>query len=129
MRATRLIAGALLGGLLLGAAGLAAAGQDPVKVGPTIYTKAFENEKVRVSSIKFKPGDSIPMHTHPEHFLYILTPGTLTITRADGSKSDLQAKAGEVVWSGPDSHSAVNSGTSEVTAIVVEFKPLPEYDP
>lgn len=128
MRSTRLIAGMVLGGLLVSLAGPVQAGQDPLKVGPNFYTKAFENEKVRVSNITLKPGDSIPMHIHPDHFLYVLTPGKLTLSYPDGKTADFDGKTGNVVWINAESHAAVNTGTTEFSAIVVELKPLPTYE-
>ena len=128
MRSARWIAGMVLGGLLVGAAGPVQAGQDPVKVGPTIYTKVFENEKVRISNIKFKPGDSIPMHIHPDHVLYVLTPGKLVLSYPDGKSSDFEGKTGDVAWINAESHAAVNTGTTEFNAVVVELKPLPAYE-
>ena len=39
--------------------------QDPLKVGPDVYKLIFENDKVRVVCVDFKPGDSIGVHSHP----------------------------------------------------------------
>lgn len=119
------IVGLLVGGVLL-AAGVARA-QDPVKVGPNIYTVKFENDRVRVSEIHFKPGDSIPMHEHSDHFVYVLTAGTLQLSYPDGRASEFAGVPGQVAWIPAESHAAVNIGSSEFAAVVVELKPLPTY--
>jgi quercetin dioxygenase-like cupin family protein len=111
---------------LLGIVGAASA-QDPVVVGPEIYSMKFENERVRVSEIHFAPGASIPMHEHPDHFLYVLTAGTIQLSYPDGRTADFVAQPGQIVWTPAESHAAVNTGTTDFTALVVELKPLPAY--
>jgi quercetin dioxygenase-like cupin family protein len=41
-------------------------GDDPVRVDPKHYKVEFENERVRVVRIKYKPGEKSVMHSHPE---------------------------------------------------------------
>ena len=98
---------------------------DPVKVGPNIYKVIFENEKIRVSEVTFKPGDKIPMHSHPDHFLYVLEAGKLILSYPDGHTSDFDAKAGQIVWIKAETHAGENVGTTEFKALVAELKPLP----
>ena len=102
--------------------------QDPVVVGPNIYKVIFENEKVRVSEITFKPGDSIPPHSHPDHFVYVLTAGKLAISRPDGTTQDFEGTPGQIVWINAETHWAKNTGDTEFKALVVELKPLPHYE-
>ncbi|MDP3703454.1 MAG: cytoplasmic protein [Candidatus Omnitrophota bacterium] len=105
----------------LGVAGAAWA-QDPVEVGPDIYTVKFENERVRVSEIKFVPGASIAMHSHPDHFLYVLAAGTLQLGHPDGTTAEFVGTPGQVAWIPAESHAAVNTGTTEFRGLVVELK-------
>ena len=96
----------------------------PQEGAPTIYKQLFENDRIRVSEIKFNPGDKAPMHTHIfPHAVYILEGGQLTITHPDGSSNVVDAKAGEVIWMGPETHEAVNTGTTVLRATVTEIKP------
>ena len=46
---------------------------DPVKVDPKHYTVEFENDRVRVVHIKYKPGEKSVMHSHPESVAVFLT--------------------------------------------------------
>ncbi len=95
----------------------------PHEAGPSIYTKIFENDAVRVSEIKFNPGDQIPMHHHSYgHSLYILEGGQLTITAPDGKATVLDATAGQVMWMGVEDHSAKNTGTTTVRVLITEVK-------
>ena len=95
---------------------------DPVVVGPNIYKAVFENERVRVCEITFKPGDEIAMHSHPDHFVYVLTQGKLKLSYPDGTSKDFEGTPGQVVWIPAESHSTVNIGGTEFRALVVELK-------
>ena len=123
----RRMVSALVGiGLAIGAASAVyAESMDPVVVGPTVYKMIFENDKVRVSEISFDPGESIGMHSHPDHFVYVLAAGTIKITKSDGTFMDFIGTPGQIVWIPAESHQAVNIGTTEFRALVVELKPLP----
>ncbi len=96
---------------------------DPLEAGPDIYKKVFENEKVRVSEIRFNPGDEITMHTHSfDHFIYVLDAGKLVLSYPDGKTVELQGAAGQVIWVPKESHSAKNTGDRVFRALIVELK-------
>lgn len=95
---------------------------DPTVVGPTVYKKVFENDRIRANEITFKPGASIAMHSHPDHFVYGLSSGTLKVTGSDGKTVDIWVKPGDAIWLDAQSHSAVNPGTTELKLIQVELK-------
>ena len=123
-RAFRWAAAASVAFLLCAAAPAGAIGgkDDPIVVGPHVYTLNFENEKVRVCNIRFAPGDKIGMHSHPDHFVYVLTPGMLRLSYPDGKTQEFAGKTGDVAWIPAESHAAENIGTTEFSAIVVELK-------
>lgn len=105
------------------------AAQDPAKVGPKIYNCVFENERIRICEIRFKPGDSIAVHSHPDHALYVMEAGRIRITPKGGSGSDADFTVGQTVWIPAESHSAVNTGKTNVRALVIEVKESPSMDP
>jgi len=115
----RLASVVLVDSLLAAAPALA---QDPVELAPGIYTVLFENDQVRVSDIRFKPGDKIAAHSHPDHLLYILSPGTIQLSYAGGTAKSVNAETGQVLWSEAESHSSENTGATEVHALIVELK-------
>ena len=109
--------------LASGAALAAESYPDPLVAGPNIYTKQFENERVRVSEIKFKPGDSIPMHIHIyDHFVYVIEAGQLTLSYPDGKKNAVDATVGQIMWIPKETHAATNTGPTIFRALVVEIK-------
>lgn len=117
MRAVRWIAAAALL-----ATGFSAAAQDPLVVGPDIYKKVLDNERLRLMQVEFAPGASIGMHSHPDHAAYVLSGGAIDITGADGKVQTFQLKDGEAVWLPAQSHSAKNLGKKKVRLLVVELK-------
>ncbi len=96
--------------------------QDPVKVGPNVYQTVFENSHVRVNEVRFKPGEKIGMHSHPDHVVYILSAGKLKFGYPDNTTKDMEFKVGDVVWLKAESHQAENVGGTEFRALVVELR-------
>ena len=99
-----------------------ATAQDPLKVGPNIYKKILENERVRMLEVKFAPGDSIAMHSHPDHAVYAITGGKLRVTTSDGKTQVADLKAGDPIWFPAVIHGAKNIGDTSLKLLVVELK-------
>lgn len=102
-----------------------ATAQDPLKVGPNIYRKLMENERVRMLEVTFAPGDSIGMHSHPDHAVYAVTGGKLRVTTSDGTTQVADLKAGNPIWFPAVIHGAKNLGTTTLKLVVVELKEKP----
>ena len=103
----------------------AAPAQDAVKVAADIYKVALENAWVRVFDIRAPAGGRTPMHSHPASILTMYTPCKLRFTAADGKKSDVEFKGGEIVWREPETHAVENIGPGECHAMQVEMKQPP----
>ena len=97
-------------------------GGDPCAVAGNVYSKLLENEKVRVCDVKFKPGETAKMHGHPDHVVYALTDGTLSISTPDTKPITVDIKAGQTMWMPAVIHEAVNVGKTEIHLIVMELK-------
>ncbi len=95
---------------------------DPYEVGKQYYTLLLENERVRVSDVKFKPGDKMAMHSHPEHLVYALTPGKIKFEYPNGTTKDVEVQTGQVLWAGEESHATDNIGGTDLHVLVVELK-------
>jgi quercetin dioxygenase-like cupin family protein len=96
--------------------------QDPAQVGPNIYKLLFENERVRVFEVRFKPGERIAMHSHPDHVVYVLGDGTLKLSYPDGKAVEVVLKAGQTLWIPAETHAAENVGSTDAHSIVVGLK-------
>ena len=98
-----------------------ASSQDPLVVGPTIYRVILENDRVRVLEARFKPGERIGPHAHPDHVVVVTSAGKLAITNAEGTR-EIDAKVGDTFYSPAETHSAQNVGTTEFVCVVTELK-------
>jgi beta-alanine degradation protein BauB len=106
---------------------IVALADDPLAVGPDIYTLKSENDRVRIMEINFKPGAKIGMHSHPDHIATFVTGGTLRLSYPDGKTQDMAGNPGDSVFIPAEAHAAENIGTTDVKGIVIELKePKPE---
>ena len=97
-------------------------GPDPKDVASNVYRLLFENDRVRVFDVLFKPEARAKMHWHPDHVAYIITGGKLKLTAGDGTTTtDMDLTAGQTVFLESQSHEAVNIGKTDVHIVVVEL--------
>jgi quercetin dioxygenase-like cupin family protein len=101
---------------------LMAQAQDPVKLAPDAYKVAVDNANVRALDIYIKPGVKMAMHSHPASVLTVYTPCKMRFTSADGKSSEVEFKAGDIVWRDAETHAGENIGTAECHALQVELK-------
>lgn len=95
---------------------------DPVTVGKGYYKKVFENERVRILTVKFKKGGSIKAHAHPDHVAFVTKAGSLKISPAEGDPVDMDLEVGKAMMIDAGIHSAkATKGTPEL--VVFELKP------
>ena len=106
---------------LLFVAGTALA-QDVVKVAPDKVKVLLENERVRVNDVRIKPGEKVPMHSHPANIVYILGDYKIKSTSPDGKTQEVEGKAGAAVWREALTHSVENVGSTEVHVVEIELK-------
>ena len=102
-------------------AGIAAA-QDPVKVEPTHYKLAFENEFVQVVDVHCGPHEKSGLHAHPGGVVVILTEGHLRFTDEQGKTHEVFAKPGESRWYPPFKHRVENLGDTSYNAVYIAVK-------
>ena len=81
----------------------------------------MENDRVRVSDVLFKPNDKAPMHSHPDHVVYVLKGGKLKIA-ASGKTEEFELENGQAVFFQAQSHEVENTGKTDVGLLVVELK-------
>ncbi len=84
---------------------------DPVAIDPKHNILLFENDQVRVFRSWREPGaeERVHEHTGAGRVAVFLTDIDATV-RSEGSATPLHASAGEVSWSEPAKHSALNTG-------------------
>jgi mannose-6-phosphate isomerase-like protein (cupin superfamily) len=97
--------------------------QDAVKVAPKNFKVLVDNEHVRVIQDTLAPGETEATHSHPAGWYYVVSPGKMKVTYADGKSIVWDAKVGEQSWmdaEGP--HTSENIGTTTLIYVLVEVK-------
>lgn len=116
----------ILLGLVAAALGLIPASpsklQDPLSVDPTVYNLKLDNERVRVFVVKFKPGQSIAVHKHPDHVVYAIQGGRLMIHEVGKDPVTMNVATGTTLFLPAQSHSAKNMGKTTMRLLVTELK-------
>jgi hypothetical protein len=87
-----------------------------------IYRLIAENEKAKIFSADFKPGDKLSSRAFPQHWIYMLTDGTLVFATAGHKAYEMTFKAGDVQTFPPQSRTIENDSDKEVRVLVIEFK-------
>ena len=96
---------------------------DPAIVAKDVYKLLLENDRVRVFDVRFAPGQRAPMHSHPDHVVYVLDDATIRLTGPDGKSQDVSIKAGQTLFLPAGPHAAENVGKAPAHNLVVELKP------
>ncbi len=96
--------------------------QDPVLVDSAHYGLEFENDDVRVIRITYGPNESSVMHYHPAGVAVFLTDQRVQFTLPDGQTLEVEAQAGEVLWTEAGSHLPQNLSDRPLELILVEIK-------
>ncbi len=94
--------------------------QDVVQVAPKSTKVLFENEKIRVLEMRFKKGQKLAMHSHPQNFVYAVTAMRFKSISEDGKSNTVRMKKGESSYSEGSTH-AIESQTPGVL-LQVEVK-------
>jgi len=95
---------------------------DAVNIAPHLHTVLFEDDKLRVLKVSVKPGETADMHWHPHNINYILSSGTLSFEKQDGSTVVVDLAEGQVTNSIESSHGVKNVGDTVVETVQVELK-------
>jgi beta-alanine degradation protein BauB len=95
---------------------------DALHAAPNVYKLIMENDRVRVFEARFKPGEKAPMHSHPDHMVYVFDDGKLKLTPSNGKPQIMDLKAGQTIWMDASSHAAENLGKTDAHLLVTELK-------
>jgi quercetin dioxygenase-like cupin family protein len=107
-------------GLLVGGAAMA---QEMSKVDPTHVAVKQDNDTLQVTEVTLKPGERLPLHTHPAYVLYTIHGGTVRLAYQGGKTDDVAWDHGDVIYGDPEGpHTTENVGKTTVKILVVELK-------
>jgi hypothetical protein len=95
---------------------------DPTHTDSDKYKVRFENDRVRVLEYRDRPGEKTHQHSHPNFVLYAVGPFKRNIVLPDGKVLTREFKAGDVMWSGAQTHIGENVGQTPTHVIMIELK-------
>jgi len=96
--------------------------QDPLVVNSKTIVLKLENSRVRVLEATLKPGDKEKTHSHPAYVIYVIAGGKVRTHAADGTVTETEFRAGDVIYRDPLTHWAENIGKTTIRFELVELK-------
>jgi quercetin dioxygenase-like cupin family protein len=98
------------------------AAMDPVKVEANVISRVMADTLgVKFYELIIKPGDSVTLHSHPDHLVYVIDGGMVELKNKEGKATPTEFKTGMGVMTGPDIHSGKNTGTTTIKMIVADI--------
>ena len=98
------------------------AAMDPMTVEAADVTQKFADTLgIKFYEIVIKPGDSVAMHTHPDHLVYVVEGGMTQLMSKGGEWTPVEFKTGMGVVTGPDTHTGKNTGTTNIKLLVADI--------
>jgi hypothetical protein len=82
----------------------------------------LENDAVRVLEIRMKQSAKSETHSHLRSVAIVLNNSQAKFTFPDGKSDVLDLKRDQAMWLDAVSHYVENTGTEDVTAVLVELK-------
>ena len=96
--------------------------QEKMKAGQAEVKVLLENDRVKVSEIRSKPGNKSEMKDRSEAVQYVIKGGEFRRTYPDGKTVDIKLKAGEANYRKKDRFANENVGKTEAQWIGVQLK-------
>ena len=98
------------------------AAMDPMTVEAADITNKFADTLgVKFYEVDIKPGDSVAMHTHPDHLVYVVEGGMTQLMSKGGEWKPVEFKTGMGLVTGPDTHTGKNTGTTTIKLLVADI--------
>lgn len=94
---------------------------DPVKVEAAFLKLHKDTLGIKLYEVTLNPGDSVGMHTHPDHVIYVSQGGNLRLYSEDGKSQDTELPTGAALVAPAQSHYGLNIGTTIVKLVVADI--------
>jgi quercetin dioxygenase-like cupin family protein len=91
---------------------------DPITVEAPFARKLGDTLNIKMYEVTLKPGDSVALHTHPDHTLYVVQGGKVIITPQGGEGQELDLTTGMGMIMAAQTHSGKNIGKTTVKLLV-----------
>jgi quercetin dioxygenase-like cupin family protein len=97
------------------------AAMDPLKVEAAFLKLHKDTLGIKLYEVTLNPGDSVGMHTHPDHIVYVVQGGTLRLYSGDGKFQESAMPTGAAVVVPYLSHYGKNIGNTIIKLIVADI--------
>ena len=94
---------------------------DPLVVGKDYIQMFSDTLGVQMYLMTMKPGDSVGLHVHPDHSVYVLEGGKLMLYLDGTETMEMELPTGVGFVSGPLTDAATNIGDTEIKLIINEI--------
>ena len=94
---------------------------DPLVVGKDYIEMFSDTLGVQMYLMTMKPGDSVGLHVHPDHTVYVLEGGKLMLYMDGTEAVEMELPPGYGFVSGPLTDAATNIGDTEIQLIISEL--------
>ena len=94
---------------------------EPMTVGAKYVKKLQDTLGIKLYEFTVKPGDSVALHKHPDHLVYVLQGGKVRISFNGGPSQIMEFKAGSGFISPPLSDAGMNIGKTTIKLVVADI--------
>jgi quercetin dioxygenase-like cupin family protein len=94
---------------------------DPWNVEAPFAKKFGDTLGIKMFEVTLKPGDSVALHRHPDHTLYVVQGGKISITTQGGGRQELELPTGAGFVNATTTHSGKNIGNTTVRLLVTDI--------
>ena len=95
-------------------------GREPMLPAP--FKQVADGAFARIFTLSTTPGGKVGEHTHGDHVLVSLSDAVAEATDQAGKKTTMQFKKDTAMVGEPTTHSAVNTGTTNIDLVEIELK-------
>lgn len=93
---------------------------DPVTVAPEYLEMLGDTLGMQMYVLTMKPRDSVGLHQHLDHTVYVMEGGTLLVYVNGTDPVEFPLNAGDALISGPLTDAAINTGETTVKLLITE---------
>lgn len=94
------------------------AAKEPLTVEAAFANKLADTLNVKMYEITLKPGDTVALHNHPDHSMYVIQGGKLSIGVEGAEAKIFDLKPGMGMMTGPENHTGKNVGSTTVKLLL-----------
>lgn len=94
---------------------------DPVNVEAAFLKMHKDTLGIKLYEVTLSPGDSVGLHAHPDHIIYVAQGGNLRLYSEDGKSQETELPTGAALVAPAQSHYGLNVGKTIVKLVVADI--------